>query len=244
MALSDNLVAYYSLEEASGTRADATGRGNDLDTPVNTPGNTTGKIGNAISLVAGSSQAIYRASTTDLVMNGSFYTVCCWVKLTSVSSNTLWAKWNHPNKEYGCYVEGSIFKHAVSPDTSAQTTLSSTFGTPATGTWYFVACWYDGTKIYIQVNNGTIDSTNYSSGIANGTNPFAVGRLSSGGLYLMNGAVDELGVWKRVLTSDERTDLYNSGTGRDYAYIAAGAAGQPMALRRSQLNKPLFGRGF
>ena len=29
----------------------------------------------------------------------------------------------------------------------------------------------------------------------------------------MNGRIDEVGIWKRVLTSDERTAIYNGGAG-------------------------------
>ena len=37
----------------------------------------------------------------------------------------------------------------------------------------------------------------------------------------MDGRLDQVGVWKRVLTADERTWLYNSGNGRSYTEIVA-----------------------
>ena len=60
-ALTDNLVAYWKLEEASGTRFDELtgcgGGGCDL-TANNNPGNAAGKHGNAVQLTLANSQWI------------------------------------------------------------------------------------------------------------------------------------------------------------------------------------------
>ena len=51
------------------------------------------------------------------------------------------------------------------------------------------------------------------------TNPFAIGvwtgAFPSGN---MDGLIDEVGFWKRTLTSGERTQLYNSGNGLAYPF--------------------------
>lgn len=41
------------------------------------------------------------------------------------------------------------------------------------------------------------------------------------GTYLLNGRIDELALYKRVLTAAERTWLYNSSKGRSYANLGA-----------------------
>ncbi len=57
------------------------------------------------------------------------------------------------------------------------------------------------------------------------------GSNKDGGTW--DGLIDEVGFWKgRVLSGAERTELYNAGAGRDYAYIIAGAAaGHPTTKR-------------
>jgi hypothetical protein len=77
---------------------------------------------------------------------------------------------------------------------------------------------YSGKRLLnIQVNNGPVDSLPYSSGVAISTSPFAIGATGNA-IDLLDGAVDEVGFWKRVLTAQERTALYNSGLGLTYPF--------------------------
>ena len=81
--------------------------------------------------------------------------------------------------------------------------------------------WHDAASntTNIQVNDGTVDSVSHSGGVYNGTADFALGALFIGTpSYHFDGLVDEVGFWKRVLTSQERTDLYNSGSGLEYPF--------------------------
>jgi hypothetical protein len=50
------------------------------------------------------------------------------------------------------------------------------------------------------------------------TNSVRIGSDPSGTRYL-DGRVDNVGFWKRVLTAQDRTDLYNSGKGLDYSKL-------------------------
>lgn len=68
--------------------------------------------------------------------------------------------------------------------------------------------------IFAQKNNGTITQTAHSTGVRDGTNNLQFGRLSTGNYF--DGILDEVAIWKRVLTPEERTYLYNNGTGRTY----------------------------
>lgn len=47
-------------------------------------------------------------------------------------------------------------------------------------------------------------------------------RRQSGSALAMNGQINTVRFWDRELTSAEVTELYNSGSGRDYAYISGG----------------------
>ncbi len=54
-----------------------------------------------------------------------------------------------------------------------------------------------------------------------GAGEFQVGAISSTSLW-WNGSIDEFGFWKRVLTSQERTDLYAAGAGLTYPFDGSG----------------------
>ena len=57
--------------------------------------------------------------------------------------------------------------------------------------------------------------TSYAGGVMDGANNFQISGFG-GTSYLMGGRADEVGIWKKVLTAQERTDLYNSRNGLPY----------------------------
>ena len=94
---------------------------------------------------------------------------------------------------------------------------ASTFGTVPTAQWLFVVVDHNAATdiISIAVNNGTADTASHTVGGADTIAPFAIG-VRSGGSSYMNGRIDETAFWKRILTSDERSYLWNGGLGRTY----------------------------
>lgn len=99
-------------------------------------------------------------------------------------------------------------------------------------TWYnfvFVFDRSDKMKIYI---NGVLETvtnlgitnnlTSYSSDNYNTASPFRLGAYTSADnitpLPSWSGLMDEVGVWNRVLTQSEITELYNSSSGKFYPY--------------------------
>lgn len=215
-SLLTSLVAYYKLEEASGTRADSTGRGNDLSTVTNAPGNTTGKVANAIQLVAASSQSVSRASTADL-QGAVDWTIAAWVYLDSVGSErTIMAKsvewllrYNTSSQrfDFGWSDGGNIFRNV----------LANTFGALSLATWYFVVGIHDSStnQIKISVNNGAFN-TAAATGVTTASAVVTIGQR--GGVNFWDGRVDEVGIWKRVLSAAELTTLYNGGNGTTYPF--------------------------
>lgn len=226
MPLSDNLVSYYSLEEASGTRADATGRGNDL-TANNAPGNTTGIQANALALATASSQYLSRADSADHSMGDIDFSIAFWFYSTSGGSKGIVTKWQTGGNQREWWIGQltSTINVFVSNNGSAAASLANGSAHSQTA-WHFCVMWHDAAAntINVSVDNGTTASVAHSTGVFNGTAPFNIG-AENGGVFF-DGRVDEVGVWKRVLTSLERTELYNAGAGRDYTYITAAAGGQ------------------
>jgi hypothetical protein len=76
--------------------------------------------------------------------------------------------------------------------------------------WYFVVGWYDGTNVCVQVDNGAVSSWDASavSLPAATTNPLVALKIgsASGGF-----SGDELFMYQRALSADERTAIYTAG---------------------------------
>jgi len=64
------------------------------------------------------------------------------------------------------------------------------------------------------VDEVVIVEDNLTGSISNSID-FNIGARNSATQYT-NGIIDEVGIWDRVLTSTEITELYNSGVGKQY----------------------------
>jgi hypothetical protein len=216
-----DLVAYWKLDETSGTRFDSVGTNNLSDN--NTVGSGIGKVGNAASFVAANNEYLSRPMVPGLQLFGDL-SVSCWVKLDAsapvndfyglVSSDTnpsdrgFRLEWDRPGGKPRLIVfddTGSVFAIAL-----WSTALNA-------DTWYHVIAWYDSTAgtVNITVNNGPPVSVNGSGVVETAATTFYVGYRNS---IPMWGLIDEVGIWKRILTAAERTQLYNGGAAITYPF--------------------------
>ena len=67
------------------------------------------------------------------------------------------------------------------------------------------------------MNNNAAAVTAHTLGVHNGSATFHLG-CNEEGLSYLNGRLDSVSIWKRVLTASERTQLYNAGNGLDYPF--------------------------
>jgi hypothetical protein len=221
VSLLDNLVSYWKLDEASGDALDAHGA-NDL-TDNNTVGSATGKINNGRDFEKDSAEYFSIADNADLSTGDIDFTGCLWVKFesTPTANQYLMIKGN----EYNLLYENSGSQNRLSLYVANFALRIGTFA-PTLDTWHFIVFWHDaaGNTLNIQVDNGTPESS-ATGGTApsDDTGVFQLGAVS-GGTETFDGVMDEVGFWKRVLTADERTELYNSGNGLSYDDFAGGAA--------------------
>ena len=146
------------------------------------------------------------------------FTIAGWVNFTALQMTGLAGKWASGSLEYIVYTDGTKLRFHVSNNGFNNVSVVDTT-TLATNTWYFFCCWHDATAntINISVNNNTPTSAAHSTGVYNGNAAFYLGRNEEGGTWLA-GRLDSISVWKRVLTSAERTRLYNAGSGLDYPF--------------------------
>ena len=229
MALTDNLISFWSLEEASGTRVDAvTATGNDL-TDVNTVTSNPGIVGTAAQFTRANSEQLTRASNSTLALStDQEFTWNVWVYLDSTAERlTFVNKYGGAGAETIAYLIEKLaagnFRTIIGNGTTSVAREATTFGAPTTATWYMVTAWKTAAtspanSTSIAINAGTADSSALTGTVAEAT-IFRIGSRS--GADFMNGRIDQVGFWKRALTSAERTQLYNGGAGLSYAAMVA-----------------------
>jgi len=228
MALIDNLVAYYKLDETSGSRADSHGAFTLADT--GSVSNTTGLISNAASFVLGSSQTLSIAN--DLGITGGAISISLWVKLRNEIASGIWGFAMQGDAGVDVhyfmgydYNAGTRRVYVNRQRQNTSNNLIQTNTTLGTSTWHHIVLTYNATTL-----EGYLDGTSFGTlgtsgnGAGSGVDIFQVGQESSGysggtGGYC-DANIDEVGVWSRAITSAEVTELYNSGSGKAYPFTS------------------------
>ncbi|MES2623393.1 MAG: fibronectin type III domain-containing protein [Patescibacteria group bacterium] len=233
-ALTDNLMGFWNLNETSGSRASSIGS-NTLTEQGGTVSSAAGIISNAALFTGANYLSI--TDNTALSSGNIDFTISGWVYLTDKTANrAIVSKWNSSvgsGREYDLiYISSSDrFSFTTSSDgTTVEGNLfANSFGSPSLNTWYFVTAWHDSVNdtVNIQVNNGTVDSASVTAGVFDSTTAFLVGSVNAGSTGFMQGRVDAVGFWKRVLSSGERTSLYNSGAGLEYPLTVIASSTPP-----------------
>lgn len=205
-----DVVAYWKFDEASGTRFDSIGANNLTDN--NNVGQAVGKVGNAAQFVTSGSKYLSKSTSADVEMNGTSFTISCWVYLDTVpGGEDLITKWtSSADQSFNLSINAGVPFFAVRNAANSATVEVMSSVTLTTGTWYFIVAGLDiaNNIVFVQVNNGTRDTLANTGGIRNGTSRFIIGaRNDPTGFF--NGRVDEVGIWKRILTTNELSVLYN-----------------------------------
>lgn len=88
------------------------------------------------------------------------------------------------------------------------------------GQWHHVAGLYNGTNIYLYVD-GALDASTQATGLISPNHyPMGIGYNAQGPFgyptYFYNGAVDEVSIYNRALSSNEIAAIYSAGVGGKY----------------------------
>lgn len=214
----DGLVAHWRLDEASGTRSDATGRGNNLS-EIGSVGQTAGKI-NEAALFPGSVSNNYLSKSTnsDLGLSSGGpvdITIAGWVYFNSfpfessvikkwapVGGGTYWLRQDGGGKlswYVGSYVGPPLGSFSVA--SSDPLTLL---------TWHQFIAYHDNTraKIGIEINHAmAVEADDLGPlGLEGGGAPDF--HMGGGNLVLgLDGRLDSVSKWNRLLTSGEKALL-------------------------------------
>jgi hypothetical protein len=252
MALTDNLVSYWTLDESSDgsgaiTRNDSHGTNHLTDN--NTTASAAGIISNGADFELSNSErlSIADASQTGLDLSGDF-SFSFWLSLEQLPS-TAASVFRFFDKQVGgttrSYtilsnnnvsngIEVEVYGDGTTSNRRIGTSPVNTFSAGDVGVFRHIVCTFTlsgGTvRIYKDAVSQTITTNNAGSvaSIFNSANAFAIGGRSDGAAgNFVDGIIDEVGVWNRVLTSDEVTELYNGGAGLAYPFT-----GTPVSVRQ------------
>ncbi len=214
--LLNNLIAYWPCDEASGDLLDAHTNALTLS-QISTVSSATGKVYATARYFEWS--GAYRADNALLSTGDVDWTVAFWYKLKTNWGGVYLGK--HYDKvsniEWFVNPEGLT----VSANGTTQNGLAKTL---TSATWQFVVCWHDAVAdtINIQTDNGTVSSKAHTGGTYDGTAKFAL--CSDGnGHYWTNATLSSIMFWKSsaggggVLSSSQRSALWNAGNGLAYA---------------------------
>ncbi len=243
-AISDSLVAYWKLDEGSGPRNDSLSTNHLTDN--NTVTQQTGRLNYAAQFTAANSEYLNIADNAALSSGNVDLTITSWVYLDSKPTyGFIASKWgNSGTGEYDLYYSGAAVDRFIAGwstnGTASASDSANSFGPASIGVWTFVVMWHDATAntLNIQVNNGVVDFVAASGG-HDGPTDFQLGAYLGGNNW--NGRIDEVGIWKRVLTANERTALWNNGEGCTYPFIACAITNTPTATATSTAsNTPTY----
>jgi hypothetical protein len=205
-----DLVSYWKLDETSGTRFDSVSANNLSDNGG--VGFATGKIGNSAEF-----DTTNYLSTNTVLSSGPF-TVSCWIYADTVtqSAGGIVNRYDNPvpaDRTWTSYVANDDIVFAIPP---TQLTINNIV---SAATWHLFIFWYDDVaqEMGIQFDT-TIQTKSQTTGYANTNVPFSIGARADGGTAF-DGRIDEVGIWSRVLTAAERTQLYNGGAGLTYPFV-------------------------
>lgn len=228
-ALTDNLIAYWNLNEESGTREDSTAANEDL-TDNNTVLFGTGKIGNAADFELSNSESLSNAGIT--AGNGGDFSISMWVNYEAFTHDgNLFTYGPASVANMLRIVLGTAGGNKMTVEwwDNAVAHSSRTFTLPASslGTWYHIVATFDvsagQTGILLYQDGSAVTPTegdNAASSRSNTTELFALASFRASSNYF-DGLQDEIGIWDRVLTSAEVTSLYNGGAGFAYPFTVA-----------------------
>jgi len=228
MALTDQIVAYWKLDEASGNAADSVG--SITLTNTNTVTYTTGVINNgADGGSTNTTKFLANTTTSPLTRNQIVvaFSMNAWVNVYNVTSDkSLFsiissgggnrAQCNMRFTNSGDHINAACFPGpgGISGGGSSSTSLGAL-------SFYMASITYDGTNVKIYIN-GSLETTtawSFGTGFSGSTTTSILTQYDGGGNETAAAKVDEAGVWSRALTAGEITQLYNSGAGLQYPFV-------------------------
>ncbi len=216
-AIDDDLIGCWDLSEASGIRYDETA--NDLDLTDN---NTVGTRNGHADFVAANDEYLSHATDALLETGDIDFSIVAWIYPDIVASGNknIVSKWDD-DYEYKLFIDGGDDDLFWTIHNGGSRNVN--LGDVNVDTTYFVAVGVDTTvdnQMWGSVNDGAVQ-TSAQVGLSTTDDPFFIGARGDITRF-HDGEVWGVAFWKREITAEEITWLYNAGAGRACADIVAG----------------------
>lgn len=154
-----------------------------------------------------------------------------WVKFESISTNQpLIYKFETTGDQRSYALNwnqsaGTLVWSVSSDGTAGNTSSQSVSWSPSIDTWYHLVVVFDANAgdVWFYVD-GSLQGTKQTGGKTttfDGTGSFLIGKDGDSGSAYFDGLIDEVGAWSKELSTDEISDLYNSGTRLGYTLDVA-----------------------
>jgi hypothetical protein len=223
MALLTNLIEYYTM---NGNSSDAVGSNNGSDTSI------TYNSGNGIvPQGAGFNGSSSKIDLSNQTSGTGDYSWAFWMKTTQTAQSFPWAQRDGTSPPYGQWFfsinntgtddhKVSFFDYDGAGGAGSGFDFASS-GTPSVndGNWHYIVFTKTGTTglLYIDgvlnVSPTAAKNVSYAGGMVG-----SVGYNRRDVSQFYGGALDEMGIWTRVLSPTEITELYNGGAGLTYPF--------------------------
>ena len=228
MALTDNLVAYYKLDEASGNAADSVGSYTLTNSNVTY---AAGKINNGAEFGA-TNDRLVPSGTPFSFGSGTAFSYSTWVKTSSQAANNfiLSNEESSPYQGWFMFITTAGLVYCGFIKNYASSRLDFTGNTAVDNdTWTHIAFTYDGTAnptngagmmVYVNgvAQTKTVATNNLSTNSWTSSDTMYFGARRYDTNQKLSGMLDEMAFWSRALTADEVTSLYNGGSGIQYPF--------------------------
>ena len=210
----DSLAAYWSFNKASGDTAydfSANGYHGNISGDAS---RQSGKSGNALYF-DGSDD--YVKVPYSPLLNPRFFTLSVWAKVQGASNSwrsVITSRYQEKNGKQSGYViyagEDNHWRAVIGNGAGWSSAIGDSIINDA---WTYIAVTYDGKALKLYINGDLITSKKTTSFMANGKSPLRIGagRTESNPNFFYKGAIDEVRVFNKALSSDIIHKLYNSG---------------------------------
>lgn len=215
MALIDNLVSYYKLQETTGDVVDS--EGSNTGTNVGATRGATGLIGNCFDF-DGTNDEVTVADNNTLDFGTGDFSVNFWVNApnTTAADGGLVTKKITSSPWTGFVIRFTTNHKVDYITTGVARTITISTGI-ADSSWHMITLTRSSNTVQLYLDGSADGSSGTDNENIDNANIMRFGQLQGFGSF-MDGLLDEIGIWNKALSTTEITDLYNSGNGLTHPF--------------------------
>ncbi len=221
-SLSVDLVSYYNFNEASGDLIDQYASNDGTNDGCEYEG--TGHVGTSWQFVKANTDSVALGT---MFPYGVDFTINCWIYKDSstATDNMFGTVGGTKGINWGVESGGKL---RLGDGVAA---FADSTDTVTDGVWTMVTVAYDGSNLFYWINGDDAGTPAYTS-VLTTEKSYDIGKSGAGNY--MDGKIDEMSLWNRILTQEEIDDLYNSGAGITYESSASVENPQSVALAEDE----------